>query len=233
VDFKGARPTYLGTNLVKTNDALTGSFSDVSIASSVAGQALVWDGSSWVNARAVVDNQPSNNGYISRNYDECMAGQSTSSAGSAGVILLARVELPDRAVTVTNIHFGLGTAASAATNGFVGIYDSGGTRRMVSADQSAATTWTSTTTALKTVAGTGTWSKAAGSNAWCWVAFLTGAATTLPGFYRAVNNVIGSGLTSGATSRWGIILSGQTSLPSTITPGSVVATNVAYWAAIS
>jgi hypothetical protein len=233
MDFKGARPTYLGTNLVKTNDTFAGSHSDVAISGSAAAQGLIWDGTNWVNGRTTVVNQPADDGFLTRNYDQSVPGQSVSSTGTAGVLYLARVELPDRALTVTNMHFILGAVAVTITNAFIGIYDSGGTQRMVSANQAATGAWTSLTAPLKTVAGTSTWSKAATANAFCWIALLTNPAATMPGFQRAINSTTSNGLLAVSAARWGTILSGQNSLPASITPANIAFTSVTNWVALS
>lgn len=231
----GTRPTSLGTNLLKANDSLAASFSDVSIVSPALRQGLIWTGSAWVNGRTVNDTVARDMGFLGYNYDPAWPGQSNTSTGTAGVIYLARVELPDEALTITNMHVALGTIAATVTNCFIGIYDSAGTRQMLSANQAATGAWTSTTTQLKTIAGASTWVKAATKSAFCWVATVTGSATTMPGFFRAVNAGQAAGLTTGATSRWGTILTGQTTLPTTITPGSIavlIGGNV-FWAGIS
>jgi hypothetical protein len=236
MDLLGARPTHRTVSLLKANDTLATSFSDVTIASTIAAQALVWNGSAWVNGRAVNDNQPGNDGFIGRTYDQSAPGQSISSTGVAGTVYVARIELPDRALTVTNMHFILGTVGAGLANCFTAIYDSGGTRRLLSANEAATGSFTSTTTPLKTIPGASaaTWAKGATINDFCWMAILFGTATTLPGFWRAMNGTPVNGLTTGATTRWGTVSSGLSAMPASFTPSSgITVSNVANWCGIS
>jgi hypothetical protein len=190
-----------------------------------------------IESVALAAPRPGPDGFISRNYDQSFPGQSVSATGSAGVIYLARVEVPDQAMTITNMHVILGTAATSPTNAWIGLYDSSGTRQMLSANQAATGAWTSTTTPVKTIPGASAWSKPVTNSDFCWVAILTGAATAMPGFQRAINSTAANGLSSGATARWGTIGASQTSLPTTLTSigalSTIAITNVTNWVALS
>jgi hypothetical protein len=200
-----------------------------------AGPTAKW----FTDIEAVVLASPrvSLDGFITRNYDQGAPGQSLSSTGVAGVIYLARVEVPDQAMTITNMHVILGTIAATITNAWIGVYNSAGTRVMLSANQSATGAWTSTTTPMKTIPGTATWSKPLTNNDFVWIAVLTGSATTMPGFFRGMNSTAASGLSTGATARWGTIGSSQTALPAALTTigalSTIAQTNVTNWVALS
>lgn len=152
-------------------------------------------------------------------------------ATSSGAIALSKVWLR-QAATVTNIIYAVvdaGTGIVAGQN-FVGLYNSAGTRVGVSADQSANMGSAGT---IVTAALTSPYAAAAG---FYWVAFLTNA-TGSPTIARpgslAVTGLAAIGGTA-ATSRFGTIGSGQTSLPSSFTPASIIGVkNGLFWAAIN
>ena len=173
--------------------------------------------------------QPSDHGLIAWSFDPAHAITATGPA--AGVLSLARVHLRS-ARTITNVHYAIGTAASGGTAGqnFVGIYDSTGARAGVSADQTA----NMGGTGLIAAALTATYAAAPG---FYWVAILGNASSSTALLARAgagaTTAVSSAGLTA-AGARFGSILSAQTSLPTSFTPGSItLATNGTFWVAVS
>ncbi|HSX06850.1 MAG TPA: glycosyl hydrolase family 28-related protein [Candidatus Saccharimonadia bacterium] len=171
---------------------------------------------------------PTDMGYVSWTYDPigCRAGQ----VPTAGVLYLARIQIRSSA-TLTNIFVGMTTAGSGLTSNqnFVGLYNSSGTLLGNSADQTAS--WASGNTE-KQIAFSSSVSVTSG---FYWVAFLANGTTT-PTFAvgsQLIGN-LGSGAASASTRRFGQYSSSLTSLPSTITPGSITQTvNQTYWAAVN
>lgn len=151
------------------------------------------------------------NHAIAWTMDPCQASSSNTPLSGAISINLVYVNALS---TVTNFLCSVLTAGSGLTAGqnLVGIYNAAGTRVGISADQSTA--WT--TTGNKTAALTMTGPLEPG---YYYLAFLT-VGTTPPKFYggSAVNAVQNINFAS-APFRFSF-LSGQTSLPTTITPSS-------------
>lgn len=154
-------------------------------------------------------------------------------AAVTGVILATGVVYLHRFVVTqgflaSNVVATVTTQGSTLTSGqnFVGLYNSSGTRIAVSADQTTA--WG--TTGAKTMAMTTPVWLAPGTY---YVGFLA-VGTTPPTFAAAggFQNAYNAGL-SGATLRHGSQLTGQTSLPTSVTLASSVSTAVNTWAGIS
>ena len=166
-------------------------------------------------------------GFAAWAYDPAPAG--TNSVFTGGVIQLVRV--PIRASrSITNIVLSIGTAGATLTAGscWAGIYDSSGNRLGQTADQ--ATAWTSTGTKTMAITG-GPLTLAEGLY---WIAFVA-TGTTIPAFLRA-SGVGGASINVGlsaANTRFGTYGTSQTTLPSTITPGSIGQSNNAWWGALS
>ena len=170
---------------------------------------------------------PSDVGWLAWNYDP--AGVVNNSTIPTGGVQLIGVQVR-AAVSCTNVIVVVNTGGSVLTSGqnFAGLYNSAGTLIGTSADQTTA--WAST--GLMTMALTGgPFALPAGLY---WVSLLSNG-TTSPAFGRNVNNVAGlvNGTNAAATSRYGSILSGQHSLPGSITPASITAQGVGFWAALS
>lgn len=93
-----------------------------------------------VAANKIHRNLPSENNLLAWTYDPCEAGHVTahSNSGVAGRITLVRIIIRET-ITWSNIWFGLAGVDAAATlsNCYMGVYDSSGTRRGVTADMSA------------------------------------------------------------------------------------------------
>jgi hypothetical protein len=170
---------------------------------------------------------PVDHGFLAWAYDPSPAGTFTVFTG--GVIQLVRI--PIRATrTITNICLYIGTAGNTLTAGasWAGLYDSTGARLGQTADQAAA--WIST--GLKTMAIAG--GPVTLNEGYYWVACVS-TGTTIPALLRASGvggGPINVGL-SASNTRFGTFGTSQTTLPTTITPGSIGQANNAYWAALS
>lgn len=140
----------------------------------------------------------------------------SSTVLSSGTLYACRIPWRQQR-TISNHYLFVGTAGATLTanQNLVGIYDPTGTRLWVSGDQS--TSWTST--GLKTVT-TGGVTPPVTAAGYLWLAVLSVGSTTV-GLYRTAG--IGAGMwnvgLTAATARIGV-LTGQTSLPSTITPSN-------------
>jgi hypothetical protein len=164
---------------------------------------------------------PDDHGIISWAYDPVIG--STGSAVTAGVLSLTRLNVK-QAVTATSIYWH-NNSAGTVTSGqnFIGLYDSTGTRLV-----SSAIAGTSVATGFKTQ----TISQAL-LPGFYWVAFLFNG-TTMPQPIRLATygaSPINVGL-SAAQTRFGTILTGQTSLPTSFTPSSIAQSALSLWAAI-
>lgn len=173
---------------------------------------------------------PSDVGWLAWNYDPALIVNSSTLPSLGGIVLIGvNVRSP---VSCTNVITVVSTAGGTltASENFAGLYNSAGTLIGTSADQTTA--WGSAGAGLKTMAlAGGPFTLPAGMY---WVALVANG-TTSPAFGRNVNNVAGlvNGANSAATSRYGGILSGQTSLPGSITPSSITQQGVGFWAALS
>lgn len=166
---------------------------------------------------------PAANGYLVWAFDPADAG--SAKAPTAGVVHLAKF-LTHYAFTVNTVDIWLNTAGTGATslaNCFIGIYDSGGTRRFVSSDQS--TVWNSGGGSAKSVTVSGGYQVAA--NDYIYVAVLIGTQSTTAASFNAksVTQATTAMNLSAAAYRTATQLSGQTSLPSTLTLSSNATTN--------
>lgn len=165
--------------------------------------------------------EPDDHGLIAWAYDPVIG--STGSATTAGVLSLIRLNVK-QSVTATSIYWH-NNSAGTVTSGqnFVGLYDSAGNRL-----QSVSIAGTSIGTGFKTH----TISQAL-TPGFYWVALLFNG-STMPQPIRLATysgTAINVNL-SAAQTRFGTIGSGQTSLPATITPGSIATSAFSWWAAI-
>lgn len=172
---------------------------------------------------------PADHGFTAWAFDPA-AASTTGTTLTSGYIYMLGIVLR-QAVTVTNLHALLGSAGSGLTSGqcLAALYDSAGTRRGITADQSTA--WTSA--GSKTMALTSTYAAAAGRY---YVALLF-VGTTSPTF--ACGSTLGAsftpgnaGLTAGSY-RFCRSASGQTSLPTTVTLSGYTPDANNVWAALS
>jgi hypothetical protein len=149
-----------------------------------------------------------------------------SSAAGDGSINLIKIWNPVEQ-EISYIDVVIRTAGSGLDSGqnFVGLYDTGGTRLAVSADQ--ASSWASN--GYKHIALTAPITLAVG---WVYVAILCNG-TTRPSFARGIATAAGNlGLGSGQM-RWASILTGQTSLPSSLTLSGMSEHSLSYWVGLS
>ncbi len=169
---------------------------------------------------------PSDYGLISWSLDPSQGAN--SQVLTSGNLIMVGVKVR-ATVSVTNVNIVVSTAGATLTAGqnLVGIYDSSGNLVAQSASQEA--NWT--TTGHKQIPLTGgPYTLAAGTY---YVAILSNGTTpiSIPRETSLASNIINLGLTV-ANARVAS-LAGQTSLPSTITPGSRAFDMNSYWVAIS
>lgn len=152
---------------------------------------------------------------------------------TAGVIYLTRLPWPSTD-TITNIITRVDTQGSALTTGqcFAGIYDSSGNLVAATGDQSTA--WSSTGIKTMELVGGPYSVSGGGPTGFIYVAYLFNG-TTGPTIPRgtptsAVGNNFGLPVGSYRTAS---ILSGRTSLPSSLTLSNQAGHAVTYWAAVS
>lgn len=143
----------------------------------------------------------------------------TGTLTAAGVMQLTRFRLPV-AATVTNVICYVQIVGVLLSNCYIGLYDSTGTLRASTADQS--TPWQ--TQGLKTIAFTSPYVASAGSY---WLGVVQGAGTPCAAFAQAgvgdvnSNNLTNVGLSAGAGNlRSATNGSGLTALPGSFTPSS-------------
>jgi len=169
---------------------------------------------------------PADNGLLGAAFDPASCGDNGSQPISGTVYLIA-VNLRT-ATTITHLNAVIGVAGSGLTSNrnFLGLYSSTGTRLAITANQSTA--WA--TAGDVDAALTSSYSAAAGLY---YVAILA-TGTTTP--YFACGSKFGANFTPGnanATFRFARGPASQTSLPSTITMGSLVQDANSYWVGLS
>lgn len=173
--------------------------------------------------------QPSDLSLIAWTFDPAVTSGSTLTI--SGTVYLAQIVLR-YATTITKLSVAVATAAATVTanQNFLGLYNSSGTRVAVTA---AGTLDTLITTAGNVTASlSGSFAAPAGTY---WVAFVNNATTpaTLQRGTGAALGIANVGLT-GASMRFAVNGTAQTTLPSSITPASNSATNAfPLWAAAS
>ena len=181
----------------------------------------------YVPVTANADNQfaPGDHGLIA--WSAAAAVVNDIGQPSSGAIRLIKITLK-RAATISNIWLTITVAGATltASQNFVGLYTSAGTRVALSADQSS--NWTST--GVKSIALTASYSAAAGDY---FVAILSNG-TTIPTFSASSSGTNPSNVNlTGATLRFANGPSSQTTLPSSITMSSNTAAAAAYWVGVS
>lgn len=200
---------------------------DVADVGQVGGPAGPLDGSGLIpTSQLLLANTPlpEDQNLIGWTFDPA-AGQSSNPL-PIGAVQLLKVILRHPA-TITNIHARVsGTAGVGVSNAWAGLYDSGGTLRGQTADQS--TSWQST--GLKTMPMTTSYSAATGTY---FLALLVGAATTAPNFIRGGNvDVHNAGLSAG-NYRSGLFDSSLTALPASIAMASMTSGALLWWMGVS
>jgi hypothetical protein len=173
--------------------------------------------------------QPGDQGLIAWTHDPLIVFNNTTNAITAGVVYLMAIVVPV-AATVTNLYTALNSQTTPAglTNSFAGIYSTAGTRLAVT--NNVSTPWQSI--GLSTLPLSSTYAITPGRY---YIGIVVGGATTVPTFSRSggtfgsspVYNV--GGTAASANFRCGSILTGQTSLPTSITMASVTTGPLNYW----
>lgn len=216
---RGYIPTS-GSAVVDIDDLVDGTTNHVFTAADDTKLAGIAAGAT--NTLSPAGELPEDSGFLAWNYDYVMSGGNTTP--TAGVLNVVRLTFRS-ALTVTSLSIFAQTGGTSPTNCYLGLYDSGGTRRGLTANQ--ASNWDSSGT--KTAALTTPYSAAAGVY---YVAILTGGGTP-PGIARVGSVGQANAGQSSPSFRAGTVLTGQTSLPSSITLANVAASNNAYWVGVS
>lgn len=216
----GGGLTYTsGVLAVGAGSGITVNADDVALASSVAGTGLTYTSGVLASNASQGDWRPEDHSLAAWTYDPVIA--STGSALTSGTIYLVGLQLRV-AATVTSIYWH-NNSAGTVTSGqnFVGLYNSSGTRL---GQSSIAGTTVSVATKTEAI---GTQNLGVGLY---WVAFLFNG-STMPQPIRLATysaTALNLGLTA-ATARYATNATGQTSLPTSITPGNNVNAGLSYW----
>ncbi|MET9470153.1 hypothetical protein ABZY44_36250 [Streptomyces sp. NPDC006544] len=167
--------------------------------------------------------RPQDQGLLAWTYDPTMAGHVTaqSNAGVAGRITLVRIILRED-ITWSNIWIGLAglDAAAVLSNCYLGVYDSGGTLKGVTADISSSLMTGATAKALPLVTP---FSAAAGTYLIAMLLNGTWATNSLTFKASGAGISVNAGLTA-PNLRYSNMLSAQTSLPGSLTLSSQTTT---------
>jgi hypothetical protein len=166
--------------------------------------------------------RPAHNGMLAGNYDPTLA--SGTSSPTNGNIHLIKLYVPNT-ILATNIAIGWTGVSGAGVTGYVGIYNSSGTRLAVSTAQSTSfqTGSAGQVPLSSSVTITG------GADTWVYIAVLVASATTAP-VWRSISQAASSinfGLAN-AQYRACINGTGQTTLPASLTLSSNNG-NTALW----
>jgi len=176
-------------------------------------------------------NGPAAQGYAGWTYDPHIlpAGIAGVAIPNAGVAFLWKVPVAVP-VSVTTIRSYLVTAGVTLTTAqnFAGLIDSTGTKIATTADQTSA--WGGATGVIDMTLTGGPFTI---QPPFCWITIVFNG-TTGPSFARTTNlsASFANGKLTAANSKYGSILTGQNSIPASITPGSITQTSQTYWGAI-
>jgi parallel beta-helix repeat protein len=177
---------------------------------------------------AYASDSPSKHGLAEWNFDPT-AISTVSQVLVSGTLYLVKIT-PQSSGTITNLIVHVGTAGATLTAGqnLAALFDSGGTRLGITADQS--TPWA--TTGLKTMALGASVAVTAGQD--YYVAFLS-VGTPPVSFARAGGSVVAPNANLASTAlRFAQNGTGLTAIPSTITPASNTGANAfTIWVALS
>lgn len=171
---------------------------------------------------------PADNGMLAATGDPWTILNSSTMA--AGTVYVSKITARS-AITVTNVGWAVNSVGSGASTGsFVGLYSSAGTLLSGSAD--VATPYTTGGNAGTVVYTALTTPQAVAAGAFVWAAIVINLASTQPALGRNNGGAwFNSGLTA-ANLRFGIISTGQTSLPASFTPSSLNPPGgLSFWAA--
>lgn len=162
-------------------------------------------------------------GLIAHTYPAHQAA-STSTALTSGTVYVAKVAAESAAAAAArSVRFFQNTASSGLTLAKVAVFDSSGNQLGVSSDISS--TLNGSGNSGRTVA-VGSFAVAAGTE--YYVALLV-VGTTGPVLVRSSNSGVANVGLSGAALLWSTAATGQTDMPSTITPASLSAQPIALW----
>lgn len=180
------------------------------------------DGTLDVPQRAIGMAHPREHGAIAWAYDPALVNN--GSAGTAGTLYLVGLYVP-RAVTATKLYWGIASAGVSPVAGqnWVSLFNSAGTKLADVGTDARITTTGAFTETISAVLTPGQY----------WVGILVNAAT-MPQVYKAANtaaSLVNFGLT-GASLRFATNGTALTATPASITPGSNVSAQQAYWAAL-
>ncbi|MYZ35470.1 MULTISPECIES: hypothetical protein [unclassified Streptomyces] len=170
---------------------------------------------------------PTDQGLLAWNYDPAQC--SSSAAPTSGQLRLIRLPglVSNQLITAVRLHIAVAPVTPTAGQNFVGLYDGNGTRVAVSADCTTAFT----TTGEKSIPLTSAYNASLGTY---YVGILANAATP-PSFSLCASMSAATaniGLTA-ATCRFGNGPAGQTTLPATVTMGSLVLSLNCTWVGVS
>ncbi len=174
---------------------------------------------------------PSEQGYVGWTFNPHVLPAAIAGVAipTAAVVWLWKVPIAV-ATPVTTIRSYLVTAGATLTSGqnFAGLIDSTGSKIATTADQT--TNWTGATGILDMTLTAGPFTV---NPPFCWIAIVFNG-TTGPSFARANNlsAAFANGKLSAANTKYGSILTGQTSIPTSITPSSISQNPQTYWGAI-
>lgn len=180
------------------------------------------DGTLDVPQRAIGMAHAREHGAIAWAYDPALVNNGV--AGTAGTLYLVGLYVP-RAVTATKLFWGIATAGVTPVAGqnWVSLFNSAGTKLADVATDARITTTGAFTETISAALTPGMY----------WVGILANAAT-MPQTYKAAStaaSLVNFGLT-GANLRFATAGTALTATPASITPGSNVSAQQAYWAAL-
>jgi hypothetical protein len=186
-----------------------------------------WSMSGLLLATALAYRPMAPDGYLAANYDP-LAIAGTFTLPTSGVLNLLKLTLPT-AQTITNIAVYVGTAGATLTSGqnLLGLYDSTGTLRGQTADQTTA--WG--TSGYKTAALTSPYAAAAG----VYYVGILAKGTTTPAFARTqiLDSGLYNGTATGAGLRFASSGSALTALPGSVTLSGIAASANTFWAGLT
>lgn len=167
-------------------------------------------------------------GYQAWAFDPALSSGANVSA-STGAVYVVKIPTPT-SITVTSMSlYFQSTGTLTAGQSFAGLYDSTGTRLVVSADQSTAWSGSSggvVNTALSPTTITGPW-------VWASILMVGSPIPPMRGLTVSTGALLSAGL-SAANSRFARVSTGATSLPTSFTPSSLnVSFALQVWVALS
>jgi len=192
-------------------------------------------GSAWTNGVGASvtytspNAEPAEQSLAGWNFDPAFLSTVSNNPPVAGTMYLLRIKLKN-AATISNALVSVAASGVALTNCFVALYDSTGTRVAVTADVSSSLT----STGLKTLAFTGSYSAAAGT---FYVGLLVGSATTAPAWaISTASNIaaVNAGIAASPYRFGSYTVTGQSSCPASFNTSTQMASATKpFWSALS